>query len=238
MAIKFDTIPVNLQIPGAFAEFDSTRANKGLAAMPRKILLVGQKLSTGTAADKTIVPVSNADQALKLFGQGSMLASMVKQAFANHTWGGFYALPFDDGSSWVAATGKIVVTQSVAATGSIYIYVGGTRVVAQASTTAAKTATAIKDAIAANKDLPVTATISSNEVTLTANQKGAVGNEIDVRLNYYNGEATPENVTLAITAMASGSGEPAGADMVTALGDVWVYRYHQPLQHHSNTRRP
>ena len=58
--------------------------------------------------------------------------------------------------------------------------------------------------------------------TLTAKNKGPLGNDIDVRLNYLGalgGEATPPGLTVAVTAMANGATAPALAAGIAALGD-------------------
>ena len=64
-------------------------------------------------------------------------------------------------------------------------------------------ATAVAAAVAAEGSLSVTATASEGVVTFTAKHAGEWGNDIDVRLNYYIGEETPEGVQIAF----------AGADL-------------------------
>lgn len=49
--ITFMTIPTDWRIPGAWLEIDHTRAVRGLPNMPRRVLLLGQRLTTGTVAD-------------------------------------------------------------------------------------------------------------------------------------------------------------------------------------------
>jgi phage tail sheath gpL-like len=74
--------------------------------------------------------------------------------------------------------------------------------------------------INSNTNLPVTATAATSTVTLTANNGGLCGNDIDLRLNYRGsagGEVTPQGVTVAITAMSGGATNPS---LTTALGNL------------------
>jgi phage tail sheath gpL-like len=85
------------------------------------------------------------------------------------------------------------------------------------------TATNLAAAINANADLPVTAAAGTNVVTLTHRHKGVVSTDVDVRLNYQDGEKTPAGVTLAIVAMASGATNPVLTTLIAALGDTWFH---------------
>jgi phage tail sheath gpL-like len=46
--ILFENIPVDILTPGTFVDFDNSQANQGLALMPHRILVTGQKLAAGT----------------------------------------------------------------------------------------------------------------------------------------------------------------------------------------------
>jgi phage tail sheath gpL-like len=83
-------------------------------------------------------------------------------------------------------------------------------------------ATNIADAINANTDLAVSAAVNGGtpeKVDLTARNKGAVANDIDVRVNYYDGESLPDGLTLDITAMTGGEANPDIADVWAVIGD-------------------
>jgi len=59
-------------------------------------------------------------------------------------------------------------------------------------------------------------------VTFTAKNKGAAGNDIDLRLNYLGtagGEVTPAGLTLTITAMSAGATNPVLDAALASLGD-------------------
>lgn len=74
--INFATIPADIRTPGQHIEFDSSRAVSGLPPIANRVLLIGQKLAAGTAAELTIQPIVEAGQAVQKFGRGSMLALM------------------------------------------------------------------------------------------------------------------------------------------------------------------
>ena len=48
--IIFNTIPTDIRTPGQYVEIDNSKALRGLPSLNRRILVVGNKLPTGTAA--------------------------------------------------------------------------------------------------------------------------------------------------------------------------------------------
>jgi phage tail sheath gpL-like len=92
-----------------------------------------------------------------------------------------------------------------------------------AGMTAAQVVIAIVAAINAIPGLPATGSGSVSPVTLTADNKGTLGNSIDIRLNYFGvqqGESTPAGLTLTVTAMAGGATDPDLGGLDPILGDV------------------
>ena len=71
-----------------------------------------------------------------------------------------------------------------------------------------------------NPDLPMHATVASAVVTLRANNAGAVGNELDLRLNYRSdSQALPAGITAALVQPTSGATNPSLTALITAMGD-------------------
>jgi phage tail sheath gpL-like len=222
MTVPFNRVPSNLRLPGVFIEVDASKA--GRTDDPGRILLVGQKTGTGTAAANVPVPVVSVLDAKEQFGIGSHLAAMVDQVRQSDPFGLLWALPLADAGGSVAATGTVTVTAAPTAPGVIPLYVAGVAVpVAVAGTeTINNTATAIAAAINANADLPVTAAAVGAVVTLTARNAGTLGNDIDIRLAWLGaagGEVSPASFTCAIVAMANGATDPTIAAGLAALGD-------------------
>lgn len=78
MSIVIPNVPLNTRVPGVYFGIDGSRAAQGLPGMPRRILLLGDKTSAGSAALLTPIRLLDADQGAALFGPGSSLASMAK----------------------------------------------------------------------------------------------------------------------------------------------------------------
>jgi phage tail sheath gpL-like len=114
-----------------------------------------------------------------------VLAQMIKAWRDNDPSGEVWVLPIADAGSAMAATGTFTITGSATAAGTLPLYVGGMLVSVSVSTgdTAATVATNVATAIN-NAAAGVTATASSGVVTLTAVNKGTVGNGIDLRVAY------------------------------------------------------
>lgn len=223
--MDFNYIPANLRVPLVYIEFDPSQATN-TADAEYLILVLGQMLATGTATLLEPIRVTSAAQAKALFGEGSMLAAMfaaIKDADdMMETW----ALPMEDDAAGQAAAGSLAITGPATAAGTLSVYIAGTRVrVAVASgDTAAAVATALAAAINAETTLPVTAAVNGEvdtQVDLTCRWKGETGNAIDVRTNYYQGEALPAGIGLTVTALSGGTANPDLADAIAAFGDEW-----------------
>jgi phage tail sheath gpL-like len=219
--ISFTSIPVGIRTPGSFIEFDNSRATRGLPALNHRILVIGQKLSTGTAGGNTVTRVYSAAQAETEFGRGSILAAMVAAVKIANPYTDCYAAAVNDNGAGVAATGSLTFGGPATAAGTLNIYVGGVRVQAPvtAGMTDAQLATAAAAAINANSQLQVTAVANAAVCELTFRHKGEAGNSYDVRLNYAFGEVTPAGVTVVIAAMSGGTTNSSLAILIATIAD-------------------
>lgn len=234
MPISFNEIPVNLRVPYVYTEYDATRANQGPGIQPFKGLIVGQRLAAGEVAALTPIRITSVAQAKRYFGEGSILHRQAMGWFADNQSTEVWAVAFADGGGWVKASGDIVFTGPATSAGVLALYIAGTRIQVGIGSgdTAAEIATAVAAAIEATADLPVTAEVDSEEdtqVNIEALNAGTLGNEIDIRINYFEGETTPAGVSATITAMASGAGVPDFSTLWAVLGDehynVWAMPY-------------
>ncbi|MFN4328304.1 MAG: phage tail sheath C-terminal domain-containing protein [Limnobacter sp.] len=224
MSISFNQIPVNLLTPGQYVEFDNSRAVTGLVNIEQRILVIAPQLATGTAPVNVPFQLDNLANGTTKLGRGSigadMIESILKVTDTIETW----VLPIADLPAGVQATGTIVVSGAPTEAGTINLYVAGTRVQVPVSTTDTATtiATAIAAAINANGDLPVTAGSSAGTVTVTSRHKGTLGNDIDMRVNYYPlSEKTPAGVNLTVAAnLTGGTGDPSIATGLAAIGQT------------------
>ncbi len=218
--IPFRVIPANLRLPGAYAELDASQANSAQAN--QRALIIGQITASGIATPNVPVISGGTGDANTQGGASSMLALMTAAYRLNDSFGEVWYLPLADASGATAATGSIAFTAPPTANGTISLYIAGQ--VVTIPVTAAQTATAIAAAVAAAINLlpamPVTAAAATGTVTLTADNKGLCGNDIDIRFNYYGtagGEATPAGLTYTVTPMTGGATNPT---LTTALGNL------------------
>lgn len=226
MSIEFNEIPSNLEVPGFYPEFGKNAASTDT----RYSLLIGQTI---TEADATPVWIGSVSQAIKDFGKGSTLTAMVQRYLATDPSGGLlYVLPLAAADAAVAATGAIEFTGPATAAGTLELYIAGrlVEITVSADDTAATIAKAVAAKVNAYVDddgviLPVSAAVDAADtarVDLTALNHGSLGNNIDVRFNYYGargGEVTPSGVGFTITAMSGGAADPDLSTIATMLGD-------------------
>jgi phage tail sheath gpL-like len=173
------------------------------------------------------IAIGTQAQANAKFGNGSELARMFAAYFANNFANEVWAGPVAEPAGGTAATGTITVATAPLAAGTIHLYIGGSYVPVNvgATDTTAVVATAIAAAVNANVDLPVTATVATNVVTLKVVWKGINGNDIRVETNYFGtvgGEETPQGLTLTLPAgnkLAGGAGTPVFTNLINNLGE-------------------
>lgn len=224
MPISFNEIPINLRVPYVYTEYDSSRAVQGPGIQPYKALIVGQRLSGGSVAELTPIRITSAAQAKQYFGEGSILHRQAIGWFAGNTATEVWAVAFDDPDGGQAAAGTVVFTGPATAAGTLSFYIAGKRIQVaidnedSADDIAAKLNTAIGNAT----DLPVSAAVDGSDntqVNITALNDGPLGNDIDMRVNYFEGEVTPAGVGVTITQLTGGSGVPDFDDLWAVLGD-------------------
>jgi phage tail sheath gpL-like len=215
------TIPTNLRVPFVFVEFDSSRAFQGASVLNYKVLIIGQRLTVGTKAAGTIDRVTSVDRAKQYYGVGSQLALAFEAWFNNNKFTEVYGYAFNDASGGVAATGQLVVTGTATATGVLYLYVGGKQLAIAIDNTDTPTEIGDKIVAAIGSTMCVTAANTTGTVLITAKNDGEPGNDIDLRCNYNSGEQFPTSVSVAVTAMSGGAGNPDMDTAFAAMADEW-----------------
>lgn len=222
MAISFDRVPSNLRVPGVYAEINNTNALSGAQRLVYRRLIIATMLASGSAVAGVPVQCLSEPAASGLFGAGSVAHGMVAAAITNDPFTDLYVLPIADPAAGTAATQTLTVAGNATAASTLALYVAGrlVQVAIAAADTPTLVAGKIVTAITALTSLPVTATNAVGVVTFTAKNKGATGNDIDIRANY-NGEKTPAGLTLAFVAPTNGAGNPDITATLAAIGDVW-----------------
>lgn len=217
MAVSFNQIPANFRIP--FALFE---VNPGASAYQSnsRLLLIGQKTSTGSAAPNVPILVTSGEDGL--FGVGSMAARMYKVAVANAPFQEIWVAPVNDASSATPATATITVGNApVSSAGSIALYIGGVRV--QVPVTTSDTDATIAANIAAYVNasataLEATASVSGAVVTLTARNAGTVGNDLHCEVNLLADDSPLGAQLCTIVDFAGGATDPSIALVLANCG--------------------
>ena len=218
--LPFQSFPDNWLVPGIYVEFDPSRASNFDEAY--HALIIAQKRNVGVATADVPVQVVSVEQANNLFGRGSYAARAVEKFRAINPFTRLSVIPVADNGAGVLASGSVNFTGTTGATGNYYWYIGGKRLLINPGNgSAVSHAAALNTAINADNDLPVTSSVATSTVTITARQKGEIGNTIDIRRNAMPGESDPGIGTFAavITAMTGGSGNPDLTNAIAAMGE-------------------
>lgn len=219
--IAFDTIPSSIRKPGKYFEYNLRLAVRTLPSNAQRVLLVGQRLASGSQSALTPVNVFSDVEAATLFGRGSMLHLMAQAAMTAWPYAQLSAIALDDAGAGVVATGTLTLSGTASTAGGLTLWVGNDAVdiAIAAGDTAAVVATALKAQLDRMPDLPVSASVSAAVVTLTAKHKGALGNQI--RLS--GTVQLASGLTAATSSMTGGLNDP---DIAPALAAVFASGHH------------
>lgn len=233
--ITFDEIPLDWLEPDVFMEVKPNYRTLGILPYPVKNIIVAPKLATGTLAPLQATQITQRDQGVAMFGEGSIGAAMVRKFFKANTTQPIYVMAQEDVVDDVAATGTITFTGALAASFVMRFKVAGVQIRATLSAGASVTqmATALKDAINAEATLPVTAASALGVVTVTSRHKGEVGNEIDLAVDVA-AQPLPSGLGVAIVAMAGGTGNPDIEDAFDAIDNGWFTALAHPYADATN----
>ena len=214
--IAFDNIPASIRKPGKYFEFNTKLAVRTLPGNLQKTLIVGQRLAAGTVLANVAVDVFSDTDAATFFGRGSVAHLMARSALQANNYLALTMIALDDAVASVAASGTVTITGPASAGGVLTLAVGDQTVVVAvaAADTATVIAAALVAQIAKQPDLPVTAAAVAGVVTLTAKNKGVLGNGLKV-----SAVAAAAGVTVAVVAMAAGATDPT---IATALATVFA----------------
>jgi len=234
VSITFNQVPATAAASAVFLEEEGKQVSLGALLIEHRLAILGQ-YNSGKSPTANVPALSSSEaEDIAAYGQGSMLHLMLKKARAAAPYLKLYAVPLAPAGTGVAAVGSIQVTHAPSAAGTMAIFIGGQKisVAVAADDTVNEVAAAIEAAIDAALDLPVTASVSTDTVTLTAKWPGATGNDIRIQQDLDSGDlaAEPAAVTVTITAMATGANNPALATALAALGGTWYTAIANPYQ--------
>lgn len=222
MTVPFQNVPANIRVPLFYAEVDNSKANT--STNNQRVLIIGQILSTGIAQPGIPLLSAGVSDAQLQGGVQSQLALMTAAYRKADSFSEVWYLPLADAASSVSATGAINIGTAPTASGTLNVYIGGVRyqLPVVSTQTTAQIATALAALINSDAACPVTALASGSAVSITADNKGTCGNEIDLRLNYLGssaGEVTPAGMSVTFTPMSGGAIDPSLTAALANLGD-------------------
>ncbi|EEU5221164.1 phage tail sheath subtilisin-like domain-containing protein [Escherichia coli] len=232
--INFDGIGNDRRISLIEVEFNNSMAVTGTPAQRQCVLLFGQARMKENAVDgagvlDVPVRITRASQATELWGRGSMIALMVAEFIAINPDAELYAIAQGNGTGQATAA-AMNLTGTVTRDGIVYACVGGRRYTLPAPK--GKKGKELTDELAAlinaDPDAPFTASSGAGSGDNGAGLKGSLGitarftgecSVHDVRLNYYDGEATPEGIQVAIAYPKQKAANPDITRSVAGMGD-------------------
>lgn len=242
MAITFNNIPTTIRTPGAYTEVDNSRALQGLVANPHKVLILGQKLAGGTAGIEELKAITSDGLADGFFGTGSILARMCNMFKKNNANTELHAMALSNDGG-VKAHGSVIFSDcldgnTASGTGTIYIMINGTQFAYNyASGDSGQTiASHFASVIASDQTSPVSAENTDGSLYLTAKNSGTLGNNINIRFNYYEGQQVPGTFSGIgiVSAMCSQLNSMTGGSVDPDLDDAWAVidgeQYHYIVQ--------
>jgi phage tail sheath gpL-like len=221
------------RVPGVFATVDPSQANTG--TLNQRGLILGQMTSAGTATPGQAVISAGTGDARTGFGIGSLASLMVERWRALDRVGELWVLPMSDASGSAAATMVITFAGTATANAVIPLYVDGNYcpVAVNSGQTAAQVAAAAVLAVngfttSGGNPLFWTAVAASAVVTLTAVNKGSMGNQGTLLLSPLGtsagqgqpGTTNAPGITATITAATGGTTDPTIATALANLPDM------------------
>ncbi len=214
--ISFDTIPASIRKPGKYFEYNSKLAVRSLPTNLQRLLIVAQMLATGTAVVNTVVQVFDSESAAAMFGRGSQAHRMVKAALRANRYVQLFVLPVADAVGGALAVGTLTYTGTATAAGAVTLNVAGSDVTVAVANgdTAAVVGANVLAALNLLIDLPVTKAAAAGVVTLTAVNKGLVGNAMRL-----TAASVVPGLAVAVSAFAGGLIDPT---LTTALANAFT----------------
>jgi len=188
----------------------------------QRVLIVGQKLSTGSATDGAVYrDFGNDGSEDGLFDKTSHIAGLVRSFKEINKVSYLDVLPLTDGTSAVKGTAVITLATGPAGSDStVYVTVGSAsdyrkEITITEGDTVAEIGDLIVAAYATDLKKPFTIANSAGVITATATNGGTLSN--DWGLNF---EGTIEDVTVTLAGWSGGSVDPVLTSALDAIGET------------------
>jgi len=230
-------VPSNIVVPFIGMSFDSTLSGAESSDVPYQILVIGQRLSTGTVAAEVPYLATSADEVGLKSGFGSMLYLMAVLVFKNNLTVPVVFVGLDDAGTATQGTYAWSLSGTATASGEYVTYIQGNRYAVSVSI--GDTASDVQDSLVAlitadANYLPCTAANSTGTITATINNAGIAADDLDIRFHAAQGELLPAGLTLSTVTKTAGTVDPDIADALAVLGDTWYTHIVNPYTDTSN----
>ena len=188
----------------------------------QKVLLIGQKLSGGSASDGLVENIGNDNSWDTLFGKTSQLAGLCREFRKINQVTQLDAICISDNGSGVQGTAVHTITGTATENGTLYFTVASEKnhryiVDVLSGDTADDVGTALETAIAADTEAPFTSANSSGVVTHTAENAGTLCNDWSIKV-----EGSVAGIAVALTGWTGGATDPV---LTTLLDPIANIRY-------------
>lgn len=210
------------RVTGIKTAFKDLRGG-GVVYLPQRVVIVGQG-STAATFSTTKAQVTSALAVAQTYGFGSPLHLAALQLLPSNGDGvgtlPVTVYPMDDAVGSVAAVGDITPAGAVVKAGEFIVKINNIQsasFVVAIGNTVAQIVTKITAAIAASLNLPMLATDTVTDVTLTSKWKGVSANDLYVEVT----GPTDTGVTFAITQPTGGLVNPDVDPALAQIGNVW-----------------
>ncbi|PNX51999.1 MAG: hypothetical protein BV456_00975 [Thermoplasmata archaeon M8B2D] len=224
--------------------------NKLPAVLPagldeQKILVIGQKLTAGNAIAGQLYKNISKGDIIEKFGAGSMLQGQLDPIFKIFSDNGSNKLPrvdvipLDDNAGGVQATSDFVIDTTGGATatksGIAILYVAGRKY--ELPVVLGETIADIGakfEALLTDANAPFSVSELTNTITMTARNKGSVGNSFPVKiegLEYDGSNWVIGNVSFVINAFTGGLTDPTLTSVLDVVNEIRYQTCLAPIEY-------
>jgi len=239
--ISFNQVPLDTRTVGAYGEIDNSRSVQGLVQNPHTALITAHgNTGAGTVGENVKVQISRDNLANGFFGTGSPCANMCNAFIKANPLTELWAVRASNVTAGAVAETALdfstpVLGNSVEAStiGTMKWHINGTKVDIPLTSgmsgvdMGSALYTKLNTAEFSHTGVRISHNVSAIGVgfdiasfAVVAVYQGSVGNDIDIRLNYYEGESLPtvfsaSAASIITNSMTGGSGAPD-------LDNVWA----------------
>ncbi|ORM59599.1 phage tail protein [Pantoea rodasii] len=214
-----DDISTSTRVPGTYVNYNFTNGSRTLAADDQYVVILAQRLASGTVPALTPTDVYSSDEAATYFGHGSQAHLMTAAAIRANNNIQLAVCAVDDAEGSVAAQGTLTLTGPATSSGQVRLKVGSKTVsiAVKSGNTADDLLQSLHEALGAEADLPVEVkidSVASKETGLIfiAKNTGSCGNETGLSLTI-----TATGVSGELSALSGGQGDPDLSDALSTI---------------------